>query len=312
MGLMQKVAESPRKLRIEERWETPVEKLFYNWHWKENLKHKEIAKRVGMPRPTVTRWFKMLDIPSQPGTRFTKLNLLNVGPRKTPPAKPKIKKPHPWKVNSEFFNKWSADMTYVLGFFCADGYMFVNQRGSHYIAFNITDENLLTQIKNHLGTGHKLSLKRRGTDKWKPSWIIQIGSKKIFNKFLSLGITAKKAYRLKIPTMSNKYISDFIRGYFDGDGGVSSRYAYKNDRSQPTHILETTFTSCSRGMLQDIASRLQIMAGTTLKNPYFYGRAWRLKYSISDSRKIYKFMYTGEINLYLPRKRIIFENHMRA
>lgn len=309
---MQKITDSPRIHTIEKTWRQPVNKLFYQWHWQSNLKHKEIAERLNIPRPTITRWFKYLGIPTQSGTRFTNMNLLNIGPRKTPPAKPKVRKPRPWKVNTEFFNTWSENVAYVLGFFCADGYIFTNPRGSHYLSLNITDKDLLIRLKDLLGSGHKLSLKKTSNDHWKPSWIIQIGSKKIFERFLSLGITPKKAYRVKIPDIPKEYIADFIRGYFDGDGHIYFGYNHKNDRQLPTPVLITGFTSCNKKILIDIAAKIHELADTRLRKPTFSDGAFRIQYSTHDSRKIYLFFYSNNPSLYLVRKKIVFEKYLET
>lgn len=317
---MYKLAESSRIQNIENRFKSSIKKILYNWHWKDNLKHSEIGKKIGVPRSTITKWFKYFNVPTQSCIRFTNLNLLNIGLRKTPPAKPKIKKERPWKVNENFFNQWGSEMSYVLGFFCADGSMYKNPRGSHYIAFNITDKDLLIKIKNLLGVGHKLSLKKRPNinHNWKKSWVIQIGSKNIFNQFLKLGITPKKTSRVRIPFfVPQKYIADFIRGFFDGDGGVWCGFTHKKDRKNPTRILISTFTSCSEGMLQDVAHILYKIAGTRLKTPKFRDRAFRLQYSTNDSRKICKFIYNNKSKsflngLYLDRKKIVFEKYLGA
>lgn len=317
--VMYKLAESSRIQNIENRFKCSIKKILYNWHQKDNLKHSEIGEKIGIPRSTITKWFRYFNVPTQSCTRFTNLNLLNVGPQKSPPAKPKIRKIRPWKVNKNFFNQWSSEMSYVLGFFCADGSMYKNPRGSHYITFNITDKGLLIKIKNLLGIGHKLSLKKRlkVNHNWKKSWVIQIGSKNIFYQFLKFGITPQKAQRLRIPIAPKKYISDFIRGYFDGDGGVWCGFIHKNDRKNPTRMLVSTFTSSSEGMLRDVADCLHRMANTRLKNPTFRDGAFCLCYSTNDSRKIYKFIYNNESKsflngLYLDRKKIVFEKYLGA
>ncbi|MFY9462620.1 MAG: LAGLIDADG family homing endonuclease [Candidatus Sungiibacteriota bacterium] len=153
----------------------------------------------------------------------------------------------PWIVHQAFFNKWSADMAYILGFFCADGYMSINPRGSRFIAFQITDRDLLVKIKDRLGSGHKISLRRRGDKKWKDSWRIQIGSKAIFERFITLGITPKKAERIRIPPVPIKYQADFVRGYFDGDGGVWCGLIHKHDRKKCFAISFDLFYERERG-----------------------------------------------------------------
>lgn len=38
-----------------------------------------------------------------------------------------------------FFDSWSSDMAYVLGFFAADGHMYKNKNGSCYVCFTSTE-----------------------------------------------------------------------------------------------------------------------------------------------------------------------------
>jgi len=97
------IQHSQRVKEIEQRWHKPLAVLLQEWHWKENLKHNEIASKLKLPRPTITRWFRQFNVPTQSCTRFTNLNLLNTGPIKTPPAKPKVVKEFPWKYNKNFF-----------------------------------------------------------------------------------------------------------------------------------------------------------------------------------------------------------------
>lgn len=85
---MKKIKESRRIKEIENKWNNSIENLLRKWHWQDNLKHKEIGKKLNIPRPTITRWFKQLKVPTQSCTRFTNNNLLYVGSNR-PPKKPK-------------------------------------------------------------------------------------------------------------------------------------------------------------------------------------------------------------------------------
>ena len=128
---------------------------------------------------------------------------------------------HIYKTKNEnFFKKWSPEMAYVLGFFTADGNMIKNKRGAHFIEFQIADKDLLEKIKKAFNSNHKITVrKRRGI--WKTSYRLQIGSKEIFNDLLKLGLTPNKSKIIKLPNISDKYFSHFLRGYFDGDGNVT-------------------------------------------------------------------------------------------
>lgn len=203
-------------------------------------------------------------------------------------------------------------MAYVLGFFCADGSMYKNKRGSCFITFEITDKDLLKKIKNSLGAGQKLSLRKHLNKNQNPAWRIQIGSKRIFKQLLNLGITSKKARRVRIPAVPKKYFSDFVRGYFDGDGNVQFGNYIKRGRKKPTSILFVRFASASRGMLKDIDDRLHKYAEMRQKNVYRNSGAWRLDFSTKDSVRFYKFAYGSKTRLFLERKKLIFEKFING
>lgn len=76
-------------------------------------------------------------------------------------------------------------MAYVLGFFIADGSMAKNKRGAHFIEIEITDKELLEEIREAIGSNYKISVRNRDK-KWKISYRLQIGSKEVFSDFCCL------------------------------------------------------------------------------------------------------------------------------
>ena len=212
-------------------------------------------------------------------------------------------------INKDFFKVWSPEMAYVLGFFTADGNMIRNKRGAHFIEFQITDKNLLYLIRKLMGSNHKITERKRNT-KWKNAYRLQIGSKEIFNDLLRLGLTPAKSKIIDLPNIPNAYFSHFVRGYFDGDGNVSFGYFKKSDRKNRSYHLSTRFTSGSRLILDNLRIKLQdiIKTGGSISNSE---NTWRLNYSVSDSKKLFRFMYEDDkLNnlIYLKRKYRIYKN----
>ncbi|MBU2109439.1 hypothetical protein KKB71_00555 [Patescibacteria group bacterium] len=213
-----------------------------------------------------------------------------------------------YKTKDEnFFKKWSPKMAYVLGFFTADGNMIKNKRSAHFIEFHITDKKLLEKIKKSLGSNHKISTRTRDK-KWKLGYRLQIGSKEIFNDLLKLGLTQNKSKTILFPKIPQKYLSDFIRGYFDGDGHVSICTYQKNDRKSLSTIIISGFTSGSKKFLEVLKKVLYNNAGLKGGTLCYSGRGWRLNYSILDSKKLYYYLYPKKLNnFFLNRKKKIFE-----
>lgn len=309
---MQKVQNSLRVHKIEQKWSMPIEKILYRWHWEQDLMHKQIGKKLNVPRPTITRWFKLLGVPSQPCHRITNLNLLNTGSRKGPRAKPKIKQPPKWHVNTNFFKKWSSEMAYVLGFFAADGSMVINPRGAHYLDFHITDKDLLFEIRKTLDSNHKIKERERGGNR-KNIYRLQIGSKKMFNDLINLGLTPRKTKTLQLPKVPQKYFPDFVRGYFDGDGTVAiCTYKRKNRNNKKYTVLQSGFTSGSEIFLKQLQEKLKRIANLSGCLTFLAG-VCRLKYCINDSMKLYNFMYySDDIKFFLERKQKIFQKYING
>ncbi|MBI2515054.1 hypothetical protein HYV91_02635 [Candidatus Wolfebacteria bacterium] len=134
--------------------------------------------------------------------------------------KPKI------NVNESYFQKWSPNMAYVLGFTLADGCI---TRGTHEgysdaLKFGVQkrDVDILEKIKRELSSQHKISLVKSAA-------YLCITSQKIVDDLKILKISYQKSLREKIPDIPGKYVRHFIRGIVDGDGGISiDKLGYPN------------------------------------------------------------------------------------
>lgn len=217
------------------------------------------------------------------------------------------------RLNQSFFQSWSPEMAYVLGFFAADGSMIINQRGAHYLDFHITDKDLLFKIRKAFGSDHKIK-KRKQNKKWHASYHLQIGSKQMFHDLKKLGLTPRKSKTLQLPKIPRKYFADFVRGYFDGDGHVTvCTYIRKNRNNKKYTVLHSGFTSGSKLFLKQLQKNLNIFAELKGGSLTFLGKAYRLRYSIKNSLKLYNFMYNSTNNdLSLERKQKIFQKYIRS
>lgn len=223
------------------------------------------------------------------------------------------------KVNRNFFKEWTPAMTYILGFFAADGYITVNRYGGQFFSIQIVDKQLLEKIRNIIGSTHKISTIRRvktfsGQTGVYTAYRLQIGSKEMCEDLRRLGMKENKTKSLAVPNVPKKYFADFVRGYFDGDGNVWVGYVHK-DRATRLLAIQTVFTSCSAGFLETIQGRLadaDIPGGRMRKEK---GNYHRLVYSIRGSLKLRDFMYNHRVSissgLFLERKKAVFERYIR-
>ena len=215
------------------------------------------------------------------------------------------------KVNKNFFKKWSFEMAYVLGFFAADGYITVNRRGGQFWCFDIGDEKLIKQIRKTIKSTHKISTRKRSDGKY-TTYRLQIGSSEMCDDLRRLGFSECKTNNLAIPYIPKKYFSDFVRGYFDGDGHVWVAYINKNRKKQ-TLVINTGFTSCSLKFLEALNDRLEVFNSGKGTIRQGNGNSYRLNFNITGSLNLYKFMYNGmdESDLFLSRKKVVFEKFIK-
>lgn len=207
-------------------------------------------------------------------------------------------------LNQDFFKTWTPEMAYVLGYFAADGTMLVNNRGAHFIEFTSTDRILISHVQKATGSNHTVKQRERGGNA-KTAYRVQIGSKSWYQDLESLGFTQRKSNTLKFPNVPQKYLSGFIRGYFDGDGCVYFKSHFAKDRNKERWVFQTMFTSGSRNFLIELQKHLHTFGvnggriGAKSKSGYDMVFSWR------DSLAIYRLMYhTTEVaDFFLPRKR---------
>lgn len=287
-------------------------------HWPEDMKHRDIALALNAPRTTVTRWFSRLQLPTQSCHRFTDMNLTS-WLYKTGQLKKKMRYDGPDRrtqrvkigVNVDFFKKWSDAMAYVLGYFSADGCMFINPRGSKYVSFTSVDREILDKVKNILKSEHKLTVKKRRDKHWKDAYTLQIGSQEMHRDLISLGFMPNKALRFRLPPVPKKYMRHFIRGYFDGDGSITYGYFKRRDRNNKmTLYLLTCLSSANIPFLRKISKVLKENIGIT--GGYIDKKGGHLAYSKLDSIKLFHYIYTNVgKKQYLERKYTKFQKALK-
>ena len=220
-----------------------------------------------------------------------------------------------YSCNFDFFKKWTDEMAYVLGFLYADGAVIdaISSR-TQYIQFNSTDKELLEKIKIALSSEHPirvwpphLTVHKNGTYKSAESFILRIGSRRMFNDLIHLGVIPNKSKISTFPIVPVSYLSHFIRGYFDGDGCIFLQLAKSKKIKTIIKKLSVIFTSGSIVFLEKLGRILKSQLILNHEKVYKSKGAFQLRYSTNDSLKIFKFLYkTVPQNIYLKRKFKIF------
>lgn len=211
------------------------------------------------------------------------------------------------KINKNFFKSWPPAMAYILGFMFADGNIVETKRKTHFFAIYTSDEDLLVKIKNVLSSDHKITYKK---GKVSGCYRLQVGSKEMFLDLVALGMTSNKAKRMRFPSVPENFVSHFARGYFDGDGNVWVGLINKK-RSKPTRVIQVSFTSASNIFVSYLLLLLKkqgLVGGSLSKKETFS----RLTFGTNDALKLSKIMYNAPCELFLKRKKLVFENFINT
>ncbi|MDP3696736.1 MAG: LAGLIDADG family homing endonuclease [Candidatus Taylorbacteria bacterium] len=211
--------------------------------------------------------------------------------------------------NEDFFKKWSPEMAYVLGFFAADGNMMRHKNGGCYIELTSNDLEILEKIKKVMDFDNKISLRTRNSG---ISYRIQIGSKVLFEDLTKLGFTPNKSKTIKFPRVPTRFMKDFIRGYFDGDGCAHLGKHWAKDRNKLRWVFNMRFCSGSPDFLEDLWRKLK---KSGIEGGYLYdkqGKGYDLVFSWKKGISLCKFMYNNvSSDMYLNRKYEIFQRALK-
>lgn len=196
-----------------------------------------------------------------------------------------------WHINQDYFKKWSSNMAYMLGFWYADGCIYNGK------IFDITvqskDKYIIKQFAKELEyEGPVMDYVDRQAAR------LNFCCKVIYDDLISLGGSERKSLTLTFPTdiIPDEYLSDFIRGYFDGDGCVC---LVKNNR------INTSFCCGSKKFLDELLRVLKEKAN--IEGGSYDASSRTIRFGKKDSFKLYSFMYKNDPELFLLRKRMKFQ-----
>lgn len=109
-----------------------------------------------------------------------------------------------------FFNKWSRDMAYVLGFWFADGHM---AKTGYNISFTSIDREHLDAVAEKIGVPNSVYFADG-------CYRLVFSRKEAWQNLSALGGVPAKSLIAEFPTVPTRFLRDFIRGYVDGDGSL--------------------------------------------------------------------------------------------
>lgn len=181
-------------------------------------------------------------------------------------------------------------MAYILGFLFADGSLEDASylRGKYLRVSNINKDSV-SYIKKSLEAEHPILELPPRKEKHKPRYFLRIGSHKMYDSLVKLQMHPNKSLTALFPDVPKKYLGDFIRGYFDGDGCVHLSLSEGKKQKTIVRKLQVIFTSGSQKFLKVLSERLSNFCGEIkISNSH---RSFQLRYNTRQSINIFRLMY---------------------
>jgi len=194
--------------------------------------------------------------------------------------------------------KWSADFAYAIGLIVSDGNVSRNGRTITFASKDIDQiENFLKALKisNTIGIVNK-GFKNQ-------TYRTQISDVYFWSFLKTIGIHPNKSKTIEIIAVPDRYMFDFIRGVFDGDG---SFYYYWDNRWKSSFMFYVSIASASKVFIDWIRSEIEDVVGIRghLSAPSPTGTTWQLKYAKTEARLLIGKMYERVDCVALRRKKL--------
>lgn len=195
-------------------------------------------------------------------------------------------------INENFFSSWSPQMAYVFGLIITDGC--ISDTG--VISLCINDKELLEKVKTVMGSEHKIVPSKHQ----KGLYCFHFAREKLIKDLAKLGVFPRKSLTVNFPEVPWKYLPDFIRGVFDGDGSVFF------DKRRPNFPLRSSFVSGSVDFIDGLHKSLELLGmrkRTIYKQKTKNGWSYMFIFDHKDSTKLCDILYRNAQNgLFLERK----------
>lgn len=188
-----------------------------------------------------------------------------------------------------FFKEWNQDSSYVLGILIASGCIYRDS----FIDLSLPADNyqLLEEIAEKMGL-EKIILVRNDNGFCR----FNFSCDKMYQDIVSLGMNECKANEVTFPEVPRKFLSDFIRGYFDGCGYF--------EESRDGRV-NTCISAPNKPFLLKLLATLKEDAH--IQRGSFDPHTITLRFDYRDALRIRDFLYQNEGELRLKSHQEWFE-----
>jgi len=216
-----------------------------------------------------------------------------------------------YAINENVFLNEDDVSYYLLGAYMSDGCVYSMPK-ERVIEIASTDIDWLIKIRNIISPTRPLMKTSRDNLKK-----MRFASDNVFNWLNKNECVPKKSRTLKMPDIPEKYLPDFVRGYFDGDGSVTITSS-KAKRKNKTYIYPKLGCYICSGSKIFIESLHEILNNIEIKSSFIEikqktsiirgkkiksnGNIYRVSFSDQSAIKFINWTHYDGHKLSMPRK----------
>ena len=194
--------------------------------------------------------------------------------------------------SADFFRVWTPEMAYVLGYWWADGYMYIKPNtGAHEVRIASNDLEHLVTMAQVIGGKYDL----RKVSEQVNTYVVSFCSVEMYQDILAHGGTPRKSRTIGFPHVPPNLLPHFVRGVVDGDGTL----AWNGDR--PILQVYSGSPLFLNGFINTIAQGTGIPAPLPQANR----DNWTVKWSTVRAKCLAGWLYFDNTGLALDRKCVI-------
>jgi intein/homing endonuclease len=210
-------------------------------------------------------------------------------------------------VNEDFFNEWTSEMAYILGFTITDGCVYERTLSWEISNKHLSDRKLLESFNKIMNSNYPIEIKEK-------SFRLRINSLKIVESLKDLGIIQNKSKIVKFPNVSKEFLRHFIRGILDGDGWISIRN--RKFGSEVTVGFCSGSLSFMKGLVSNLKSCVNLSVYNLRKREKITKNGvqsfvYQLDFYSKNAQEILKFIYKDlkDEDIFLDRK---YNSYLKA
>lgn len=193
----------------------------------------------------------------------------------------------------------NQEKAYWLGFIMADGCISRTEKSGPYnrldFCIGIEDIGHLEKFQECLGSNYKINVKQNINKKLNfetEICTLRINCTNLVNDLMFHGITPNKTGNEIMPNMDHKLKKHFIRGFFDGDGYMSSGYRFGIGSSSKIILKQI-----NSYLNEELGFRIAIYEEHGYKVPFYRMQTSKKEATLRFLNHIYK-----DSSIYLDRK----------